>query len=176
MKGHFVALAIVLLCLGAPHSDAAEAKRLGPESTSTDFIEALKPMPKERGIRVLNAEPAANAPAPSVAVDIKFGLNSAALTDEAKDVIKQMATAMQSEQLSHYRFRLEGHTDITGRPEHNLVLSRQRARAVRDYLIQTYSIAPGRLSAVGRGQEMLLDPGHPDSPVNRRVQVVNLGR
>lgn len=58
----------------------------------------------------------------------------------------------------------------------NLVLSQKRAEAVRDALVTTFGIAPGRVVAVGLGEEQLQDRAHPDEAVNRRVQMVNLGR
>ena len=87
-----------------------------------------------------------------------------------------MAVAMNSPQLAAYRFRLEGHTDVTGRPDYNLALSQKRAESVRAYLIEKFSVAAVRLEAVGRGETELLDPADPASPVNRRVKIVNLGR
>ena len=113
--------------------------------------------------------------APAASLDIKFGPNTAVLTPEAKEVIKQLGTAMASEQLSTFRFQIEGHTDTSGRKDRNMALSKERAMAVRSYLIANYGIKPDRLEAVGRGSDDLLDPANPTSGVNRRVQIVNLG-
>lgn len=177
------ALIIALALAGAPAVALAQVKQLGPNPTSEDFITGLTPGPgapalKLRGIRVLNANPAEEAGAasgPAVAVDIKFALNSASLSDQAKQTLKQMAAAMNSSQLAPYHFRLEGHTDTTGRPDYNLALSKRRAEAVRAYLIDNFHVDASRLDAIGRGQAALLDPGNPESAVNRRVQVINLG-
>lgn len=176
--GPIAALALALIGTQAAVAQS-NVTQLGGKPSSDELIRALtvKPELKTRGIVVRNTNPAAagEAPAPAVAVDIKFALNSAALSDEAKEVIKQIATALNSDQLGRSQFTLEGHTDTTGRPEYNLALSKLRANAVRDELIKTYNIKPARLRAVGRGQEMLLDPAHPESPANRRVVIVNLG-
>ncbi|HEX4112762.1 MAG TPA: OmpA family protein [Stellaceae bacterium] len=166
-----IGLALALCHIPALHADTAQ---LGANATAGDFVNALK-RPKMRGIVVHNANPAAEANAPSVAVDIKFQLNSSTLTDEAKETIKQLALAMKSDDLATDRFRLDGHTDTTGKPGYNMRLSKRRAAAVRDYLIRTFGIKSNRLEAVGHGQTMLLDPANPTSPVNRRVQIVNLG-
>ena len=112
---------------------------------------------------------------PAVSLDIKFKLNSAELTDEAKRQIKQLAEALTSEQLSKDHFRVEGHTDSSGRPDYNLNLSKRRAQAVKDYLVTSYGVPPNRLQAIGRGQAMPIDSSDPADPRNRRVQVVNLG-
>jgi outer membrane protein OmpA-like peptidoglycan-associated protein len=165
----------------------ADPAQLGAGSTSQDFVHALTPAPgapamKFRGLRVLNSNPAAGektsekAAAPAVAVDIKFALNSADLSSQATALVEQIATAMKSDQLATYHFMLEGHTDTTGSRPYNVALSKRRAESVREYLIKTDHIAPDRLGAAGRGPDDLLDPAHPDSPDNRRVEIVNLGK
>jgi OmpA-OmpF porin, OOP family len=182
MRRHVEGLvALALIASGA--SASAQVKQLGPNATSQDFISGLSPSPgapalKFRGLRVLDANPTRqteDASGPSVAVDIKFGLNSAELTSQAKATLAQMATAMKSDQLKPYRFLLEGHTDTTGHPDRNLTLSKRRADAARAYLVGQLGVDASRLQATGRGQENLLDPNHPTSAANRRVQVVNMG-
>jgi OmpA-OmpF porin, OOP family len=180
----FMLTSIAALALVIVHSAGrAEVRQLGSDASSDDFVHALAPSPgapavKYRGLRVLNAEPAAapEAATPSVAVDIKFARNSAALTPAAKATIRQIATALKSEQLAGYHFLLEGHTDTTGRADYNLRLSKLRAAAVREELVRAYGIDAGRIEADGKGQQDLLDPAHPTSAVNRRVQIVNLGQ
>lgn len=182
MKRYLIGLIAASLA-ALPALGFAQVKQLGPNATSQDFINGLTPGPdapalRFRGLRVLNANPTgqgADASSPAVAVDIKFGLGSAELSDQAKTTLKQMAAAMQSDQLASYHFLLEGHTDTTGSPDHNLALSKRRAEAVRAYLTGDLGVASSRLQAVGRGEEALLDPDHPTSPANRRVQVVNMG-
>jgi outer membrane protein OmpA-like peptidoglycan-associated protein len=183
LKPHLIGLMAATLA-ALPALGFAQVKQLGPNATSQDFIDSLTPGPeapalKFRGLRVLNANPtdqATEASGPAVAVDIKFALNSAELTDQAKATLKQMAAAIKSDQLASYHFLLEGHTDTTGNPDHNLALSKRRAEAVRSYLTDQFGIDSSRLQAVGRGEDALLDPDHPTSPVNRRVQLVNTGQ
>jgi outer membrane protein OmpA-like peptidoglycan-associated protein len=47
---------------------------------------------------------------------------------------------------------IDGHTDNTGKPEKNKLLSENRAKAVYDYLVKK-GIAPVRLESNGYGQE-----------------------
>jgi outer membrane protein OmpA-like peptidoglycan-associated protein len=49
-----------------------------------------------------------------------------------------------------YRYEIRGHTDSTGSPEHNKILSQSRAEAVRTYLIDR-GISGTRLTATGLG-------------------------
>jgi outer membrane protein OmpA-like peptidoglycan-associated protein len=186
-----IALASVVALPLLAASVSAQVTNLGANPTSDQLIKALTPPAgaqpagqpgtqplKFRGIRLLQAKPAAEAEAraPAVALDIKFGLNSAELTPEAKDVIKQLGTAMASDQLSGFHFALEGHTDSSGSRDKNRALSQKRAESVKSYLVSNFKIAPDRLSAVGKGPDDPLDPANPASPVNRRVQIVNLGQ
>src|SRR5262249_3932203 len=168
-------------------SATAQVTSLGANPTADQLIKALTPQTtpgqsaqplKFRGIRLLQSKPApeAEARAPAVALDIKFGLNSAELTPEAKEVIKQLGTAMASEQLANFHFALEGHTDSSGVRAKNIALSQKRAESVRQYLVQNFGIASNRLEAIGKGPDAPLDPSNPASPVNRRVQIVNLGQ
>ncbi|HZS84327.1 MAG TPA: OmpA family protein [Stellaceae bacterium] len=175
------ASAIAILLAGA--AGAQQVKSLGANPSSDQLIQALTPQPgtpplKFRGIRLLTAKPAAEAEAraPAVALDIKFGLNSAELTPEAKEVVKQLATAMKSEQLASYHFLLEGHTDSTGKRQHNIELSKRRAESVRNDLVQNYGIPRSRLEIAGKGPDEPLDKADPANPANRRVQIVNLGQ
>src|SRR5579872_3281870 len=186
-----IALASVIALPLLAASVSAQVTNLGANPTSDQLIKALTPSAgaqpgaqpgtpplKFRGIRLLQANPAAEAEAraPAVALDIKFGLNSAELTPEAKDVIKQLGTAMASDQLSGFHFALEGHTDSTGARDRNIALSKRRAESVKSYLVSNFKIAPDRLTAVGKGPDEPLDSANPSSPVNRRVQIVNLGQ
>ncbi len=179
-----VLLSAIAIGLGlVSHLASAQVPQLGSTPSSDELIHGLTPKQgaapiKFRGLHLLTTTPATepSGPMPAVALDVKFKLNSAELSDEAKETIKRLGDAIQSEQLAKYHFLVEGHTDSTGRPEHNLVLSKQRAQAVRNYLIHELGVPASRLESVGRGQDMPIDPQDPKNPANRRVQVVNIGQ
>lgn len=165
----------------APKTAAADQKPADKNVSSDQIIQQLTPPPgtpplRFRGLHLLTSQPAASAQMPAVGLDIKFKLNSAELTDEAKEQVRQLADAIKSDQLSKYHFLVEGHTDSTGRPDHNMALSKRRAQAVKDYLASAYSVPRGRLEAIGRGQTMPISASDPANPANRRVQVVNIGQ
>jgi outer membrane protein OmpA-like peptidoglycan-associated protein len=69
------------------------------------------------------------------------------------------------------RVEIQGHTDNTGTPDHNKVLSDQRANSVRDWLT-AHGVQPSRLTAIGYGQERPLVPNVTAAmrARNRRVQ------
>jgi len=86
-----------------------------------------------------------------------------------------MADALHHPVLLGYKFFVIGHTNAVGGREYNLKLSQRRAEAIRAALINPFGVDPARLEAVGLGEEQLRDPLHPDSQINRRVQLINIG-
>jgi outer membrane protein OmpA-like peptidoglycan-associated protein len=109
-------------------------------------------------------------------IAIQFDLNSARIRPDSFRAVGLMADALDHPLLTGYRFIVIGNTDATGSREHNLKLSQARADAIRDALIRPFGIDPGRLQAVGLGEEDLLYPDRPTDPKNRRVQLINIGR
>jgi len=120
---------------------------------------------------------AQQAKAPSANLQVQFASNSAELTPAARATLDELGRALSSNELSGYRFRIEGHTDTVGTPELNRSLSERRAEAVVQYLANTDHVDRTRLEAVGMGQDDLAVPTGPQvsEPRNRRVQVVNVG-
>lgn len=107
-------------------------------------------------------------------IAIQFDLNSARIKPESFQAVGLMADALYHPYLQGYKFLVVGHTDATGSRELNLRLSQQRADAIREALINPFGIAANRLEAVGLGEEQLLRPQNPESPENRRVQLINI--
>ena len=66
--------------------------------------------------------------------------------------------------------RLEGHTDKIGDAEKNLILSRDRVNAVREYLIRK-GVSSARIATKGYGDTRLLCKPSPCEK-NRRVELV----
>lgn len=99
---------------------------------------------------------------------VTFEVDSATLTPQARQNLDAFATALASPALSALRFAVEGHTDATGSPDHNLELSERRAASVVTYLV-AHGVAADRLTAQGFGETRprLSDPEHPE---NRRVE------
>ncbi len=108
-------------------------------------------------------------------VDIEFEYNSTAIVPSSYRTLGAIADALHHPLLARYKFLVVGHTDATGAADYNLKLSLARAEAIRAALTTTFTVAPGRLFAVGVGEELPIDPGHPDAAINRRVQLVNIG-
>ncbi|MEI7712544.1 MAG: OmpA family protein [Rhodospirillales bacterium] len=115
--------------------------------------------------------------APSANLTVNFASGSADLTPQAIQALNELGRALSSQDLAGYKFRIEGHTDTVGTADANRQLSEQRANAVVAYITSHFGVDPGRLQAIGKGQEELAvpTPSQTAEPRNRRVLVVNLG-
>ncbi len=70
-------------------------------------------------------------------------------------------------------FVIEGHTDLSGSPQHTLELSKRRAEAVKRYLVE-HGISADRLTTIGYGstRPLTTDPSPAAQEMNRRVTLV----
>lgn len=101
--------------------------------------------------------------------NIEFETGSAKLTPQGQSIVNEIAQVLTAN--PEVAVAIEGHTDSDGKPEANLTLSRQRAVAVQQYLIQK-KIAAGRLTAEGYGQNRpIADNATPAGrQANRRIE------
>jgi outer membrane protein OmpA-like peptidoglycan-associated protein len=112
---------------------------------------------------------------PQISVEINFDRGSARILPRSYRAVGLIADALHTPYLMNSRFAVVGHTDATGSNEFNLKLSKERAKAVMRALATTFNVPPRQLVAIGLGEEALQDPANPDSAVNRRVQLINIG-
>jgi outer membrane protein OmpA-like peptidoglycan-associated protein len=108
-------------------------------------------------------------------VEIDFENNSTAIEPKSYRTVGLIADALHHPDLFRYKFLIVGHSSATGSAKHNLELSQKRADAINEALSTTFAVSPDRLFSVGAGEEWPIDPGHPESADNRRVQLINLG-
>ncbi|UDM16421.1 TolC family outer membrane protein [Vogesella sp. XCS3] len=120
---------------------------------------------------VANTAPVATSRDITVNLQVQFDLNSAKIRAESLPMLDQLATTLQMPQLVQKRFLVEGHTDSTGNPASNLVLSQQRAQSVQEYLASR-GVQASRMDSVGRGDTQPLPNKAANDPQNRRVAVV----
>ena len=160
----------VLSVLVAFFPAVSVAQSVPASDVSTEaFIEALTPpsRPLTRGLTPqLRQE---DMPQIDLAVEFEFG--SYDLTPQARDLLSNLASALEDAALSQHRFRLAGHTDAVGSDEVNDRLSKERAEAVLHFLVSEHGIAADRLETAGYGKRQLLFVDAPEDGRNRRVEV-----
>jgi len=165
-------LFIAILIIASPAFVQAQESPLS-SVTADELVDRLRPA--EAGLRLRGLTITERATEPSrVDLAVEFGFDSAELTDNARALLSELAAAMQAETLKGLRFRLGGHTDAVGRASYNLALSKERARAVRDFLTTEHSVDASRLDIAGYGMTRLLFPERPEDARNRRVEIVTL--
>ena len=113
---------------------------------------------------------------PKFTVPVRFESDSARIPPDVFRIVALMADALYHPLLQGYRFLIVSHTEGQGDRTYNLKLSKERAEAIRQALINPFGIAPSRLEAVGLGEEQLLNRASPESVENRRIQLINIGR
>ena len=110
------------------------------------------------------------AKAAGIGLTIQFGYNSAEILPNSFTALNEVAKMLQMEQLQQEKLLIEGHTDASGSAAYNRNLSKQRAEAVRNYLVNRFKISSSRLYISGKGEEEPLPGLSPYSSENRRVQ------
>jgi OOP family OmpA-OmpF porin len=100
---------------------------------------------------------------------INFDLDSADLTEQARQSLNEFAKALKDNRLRAATFVVEGHTDARGEAVYNDKLSERRAQAVSAFLLAN-GVDASRVEAVGLGEQK---PRVADiyDPVNRRVEM-----
>ena len=117
------------------------------------------------------APAAAPAPAPTRSYLVFFDWDKAALTDRARQIIKEAAD--NSTRVQYTRIEVNGYTDTSGTPKYNQGLSVRRAQAVAAELVKN-GVPTNAITIQGFGDTHLLVPTGPGvrEPQNRRVEII----
>jgi uncharacterized repeat protein (TIGR01451 family)/fimbrial isopeptide formation D2 family protein len=101
-----------------------------------------------------------------------FDVGSYVLKPAAKASIRNIGEFMNWK--TDVNILVEGFTDHTGSEEDNLILSQNRANAVRDYLINEYHISPDRIETTGYGEAFPVADNNTREgrALNRRVEII----
>jgi NitT/TauT family transport system substrate-binding protein len=86
----------------------------------------------------------------------KMGLDSRAVVDEIGDFMRAYENTVVD---------IDGNTDSTGSRSLNMALSKDRAEAVKTYLVQKYRFPPERMRTIGNGPDKPVDSN--DTPEGR---------
>ncbi len=144
-------------------SDARPTRKAEPRPV----VERRQPVavPQEP---VKRAEP---EPTPVRSYLVFFNLNSSLLTNDAKDILRDVAEGMSRPGVT--RIELTGHADTTGTDEYNMWLSQKRADSVKAFLTGL-GFDGNSISTMAKGERNLLVPTADGvlEPQNRRVEIV----
>jgi outer membrane protein OmpA-like peptidoglycan-associated protein len=105
--------------------------------------------------------------------DVLFASGQAELIEGGQSSLEEVVDLLQTE--PDKKIRVEGHTDSRGDSAANLLLSEQRAAAVRESLIKL-GVSPDRITAMGMGEDFPIASNDTEEgrARNRRVDVILL--
>ncbi|MCF7971626.1 MAG: OmpA family protein [Methylococcaceae bacterium] len=101
--------------------------------------------------------------------NIGFGINSASINWNLHNILDGISPVLK--EYKYTTILVIGHSDAKGDPDVNLILSKQRAKAIHDYLIRS-SISASRINYQGIGaRDLLIKEAKTtlDNALNRRV-------
>lgn len=181
MKARILLPTLVALFIAPCLTQAKDASKpfvvdLGTEVPTTEQVkEGLYPDQmceelKQSGFKCMGFKPALNFSLPAT----RFALGSSELSEALKVQLDVFATVLKERPANGPEIRIVGHADASGTEEVNNALSRQRAQAVKSYLI-AQGVQPKLLVVHGDGARRLADPANPLGSVNRRVEIGRMG-
>ncbi len=103
---------------------------------------------------------------------MRFPVGKSIIMPENYALLSKVQKAIRT--FDNPRVIVEGHTDTTGSDEVNILLSQQRAEAVREYMIANQTLPPDSVSAVGYGSERPLASNATSAgrAINRRIDIL----
>lgn len=102
---------------------------------------------------------------------IYFNSDTNSISEESQELLNRKAESLKDG--GEYAITLEGYSDITGRADYNLELSRKRAQLVKDYLVER-GIDSSSIEVVGKGGTEKYGSGETNEALeqNRRVNLI----
>ncbi|MEI8183302.1 MAG: OmpA family protein [Desulfomonile sp.] len=93
---------------------------------------------------------------------------------EASKQLDEIGAALRSLRTERLRFTVEGHADNRGPSDDNMRISRQRAEAIKEYLVKNFGIEPERIEPLGLGSEkpLVSNDSAENMRKNRRVEIL----
>lgn len=103
---------------------------------------------------------------------ILFDVGQATIKPESAALLAEVGALLKAD--AALSLEVVGHTDNTGTAAANLTLSRQRADAVKAWLVKTHAIDASRLTTSGRGDTVPVADNATDAgrAQNRRVELI----
>jgi len=159
--------------LAAPTGPDAAERPFSGASTTLSTASGLDRIPDRTTAAGLDRIGAALEAGGRIVLEgLEFPSGEVRLLENAYPVLADLAGWMKAD--PERRITLVGHTDASGGLEANIVLSKRRAEAVRQRLIDRHGIEPARLSAEGVGFLAPRDSNRTEEARtrNRRVEAI----
>lgn len=106
----------------------------------------------------------------TIDIDIKFKSGWTVVDPQFRDEVLKVADFMKKHPKA--KTVIEGHTDNVGSERDNQILSEQRAKSVRDFIVKEGGIDPARIQAVGYGSLQPVADNNTESGRRRNRRVV----
>ena len=149
---------------------ACKTKKLAQKPVAAQPVQTPPPVAKPTPPPAQPEQAAAPAPKPDYNFsNIQFEFNSAVLKTQAYTILDKAAAQMKIDPT--VKFQLKGFASIEGTPEHNLILSQDRANSVKEYLINS-GVSATELDAKGYGTSNPIGDNDTEAgrEINRRVE------
>lgn len=103
---------------------------------------------------------------------MRFPVGKSVIMPENYHLLSKVQKAIRT--FDDPRVIVEGHTDTTGSDEVNMLLSQQRAEAVREYMIANQTLLADSISAVGygSGRPLASNATSAGRAINRRIDIL----
>lgn len=131
-----------------------------------------QPEPEAPIVAVPPTEPTPEKMKYCLSLDIEFDIDKSEIRPQYHHEVAKVGDFMKKHPTT--TAVIEGYTDEVGGDEYNMRLSQRRAESVVNYLVNTFGIAPSRLSAKGYGKTMPIGDNATDfgKQKNRRINAV----
>jgi len=181
----FVALSIlhaVSFAQNDPHAaiakKQAELDRQRIELEKKNLELRQRELDLERARQEFEAQQSGRSLSMNLSGDVLFDYDKAALKPEAEQALKKVAVVLS--QFPESKVTVEGYTDSRGTKAANMQLSRERAQAVKDWLVKNGGVLATNISTKGLGEQYPVAPNTnkdgTDNPLgralNRRVSII----
>jgi len=149
----------------------SEAQRTGSEGTGQSGTISEESLGATGTGKSLSPEQAAEARKAFENEDIHFDYDSALLTPQAQEILREKARYMKENPGTNVI--IEGHCDERGTNEYNLALGEQRAKMTQEFLV-ALGVSASRIKTVSYGEERPLDRSNTEQAwaKNRRAHFV----
>jgi outer membrane protein OmpA-like peptidoglycan-associated protein len=159
-----LALPLLLAACGPRVFESGTAKVVEP----TPVLAAPEPEPEPPRVEVTDDKIV-------IREKIQFDFNKATIRSESDDLLAEIAKVMNDNPRLK-RIRIEGHASSEGGYQHNVKLSKNRAKAVLDHLVRRGKVDKDRLESEGYGPDRPIASNDTETgrEANRRVEFMIL--